>query len=645
MLSFFRRLSSSKIGTIIVATFFILVLVGFALGDLQNFGSGNLGFGMGSSTLARVGDQSVSEKDMSDAMQRRLQQVRQERTDADYSSIMGDFSTILDELIDSKTLISFADKFGFPLSKRLIDAEIAQIPQTRGLNGQFSEQAYRGFLAQQRLTDDQVREILAGGLLQRLMLTPIAGNARVSVRMATPYASMLLESRDGEAAAFPVGAFRAGLEPSDAEIQQYYAANRNRYMVPEQRVLRVARIGPDQVSNVAASDQEVAAYYNSNKAAYAAQDLRSISQAVVQDQATADAIAARAKGGAAIAAASAPAGGNAAVTSLADQTRDAYAGVAGNQPAAAVFAASQGAVVGPVKSDFGWIVAKVESVKTKPGKSLAEATPEIAAKLNVDKRKEAIEDIVDKVQDAVDQGSNFAEAAAAAKLPVIATPLLTATGTSRADPSYKLPAELAPVLKAGFEIESSDPPEIVTLPNGQGYAMVSPAQTDAAAPAPLASVREQVANDWIDGKAAERARAAATQAQAKIEHGASLAEAVKSVTGVQVQALKSRRIQVAMAQGPVPAPLKMLFTLGEGKSRMIPDPKGRGFFIVKVDKIVPGDAILQPSLIGQVQSELQQSVSDEYARQFLAAIREQMNAKRNESAIQSMKARMATSGG
>ena len=178
-------------------------LAGFALGDISNFGSGNIGFGMGSSTLVRVGDQQVSEREMSEAMQRRLQEVRKEKADADYATIAPDFETILSALVDQRALIAFANKFGFPLSKRLVDAEIAQIPGTKGLNGQFSEQAYQQFLAQQRLSDSEVRQIIAGGLLQRLLLTPVATNARVSVGMASPYASMLLESREGEVAAVP----------------------------------------------------------------------------------------------------------------------------------------------------------------------------------------------------------------------------------------------------------------------------------------------------------------------------------------------------------------------------------------------------------------------------------------------------------
>ena len=78
----------------------------------------------------------------------------------------------------------------------------------------------------------------------------------------------------------------------------------------------------------------------------------------------------------------------------------------------------QGAIVGPIHSDFGWVVVKVDAVKAGGGKTLAQAKSEIAAKLNDDKRKGAIEELVDKVQNALDGGANFTEAVAAAKLPV-----------------------------------------------------------------------------------------------------------------------------------------------------------------------------------------------------------------------------------
>ena len=647
MLSFFRRVSKSKIGTWIMAAVVVAIMAGFAAADISNFGSGNIGFGgMGSTTLAKVGDQEVGEREMNDAMQRRLQEVRQQKPDADYATIGRDFEPLLSALIDQRALQAFADKYHFQLSKRLVDAEISQIPAAKGLNGQFNEASYQQFLQNQHLTDAQVRDIIAGGLLQRLMLTPVAANVRVPVGMAKPYASMMLEAREGEGVAIPIEPFKAGLKASDADVQQFYAANRNRYMVHEQRALRFATIGAAQVAGVSASPQEITDYYNKNQATYGAKETRNLTQVVVPDQASANAIAARAKSGATIAAAAAPAGGNAAVSSVTGQTRQGYASTAGDKVAAAAFAAPSGALVGPVQSDFGWVVVKVDSVKAQGGKSLAQATPEIAAKLNADKRKQATEDIVDKLQDAIDNGSNFTEAAAAAKLPVTTTPLIFANGTSK-DGGFKMAPSMAPAVKTGFDIAPNDPPELVSLGADQGYVLVSPAQVVPAAPAPLASIRDQVAADWLNDQASKRARAAATSIAAKASKGASLADAVKQagIALPAVQPIAGRRIQLANLKGQIPAPLQLLFTLGQGKSSTAPDPGGRGFYVVKVNKIVPGNALLQPALIAQMQGELQQSSGPDYARQFLAAVRANMKAKRNESAIQTTKARLVSSGG
>lgn len=647
MLSFFRRLSKSKIGTWVVAAIGIAIMAGFGLADLSNFGTGNLGLGMSSGTLIKVGDQEVTDRDLNDAMQRHLQQVRQQRPDADYSTIVGDLDPMLDAMVTDRVLIAFADKYQFPLSKRLIDGEIAQLPGTKGLDGNFSEQAYQQFLQREHMTDAQVRQLLAGGLVQRLLLTPVAVNARISVGMATPYASMLLEARQGEGASIPLEAFKTGLKPTDAQLQSFYAANRSHYIVPEQRVLRIAQIGPAAVADVTASDQEIAAYYNANKATYASNETRSLTQVVAQDQATANAIAQRAKGGASLAAAAAPAGNNAALSTLKDQTKDAYAGVAGQRAATAVFGAASGALIGPVQSDFGWVIAKVDSVKAVSGKTLDQARVEIAAKLNADKRKGAIEDLVDKVQNSVDGGSNFGEAVAAAKLPVTTTPLITANGSSRVDASFKLPPELAPTLKAGFEIGPSDPPELVSLPGDAGYAMVSPGQVIPASPAPLASIHDQVANDWVNDQAMQRARAAATQIAARASATASLAEAVKAagVSLPAVQPLSARRLQINQAQGAVAAALKALFSGAAGKAQMIANPQGGGFFVVKVDKIIPGNAVLQPALIGQVRGELGQAAAQDYAQQFVADLKRDLKVKRNDSAIQAFRTRLLTSGG
>ncbi|MBV9527687.1 peptidyl-prolyl cis-trans isomerase [Sphingomonas sp.] len=647
MLSFFRSVANSGVGKVIAAVFLIAILASFAMSDISNFGSGKLGFGLGlgSDTLASVGSAQVTNEDMDDAMQKRLQDVRQQNPQASYADIVGDIDPVLNQLIDQKALIAFTDKYGFSISKRLIDAEIAQIPGVRGLDGKPSIQGYSAFLSRNRLTDAQVRELIRAQLAATHLLAPLAAQPRVPVGVATQYAAMLLESRQGQAAVLPLTLFTAGLKPSDAQVQAFYTSNRNRYMVPEQRTLRFALITPDSVANVTASDQEIAAYYNANQATYGSRDTRTLSQVVVQDQKTAQAIADRARNGSTLAAAAAPAGSGAAVSSLPDQTKQAYASVAGDRVAVAAFSENAGAIIGPIESDFGWVVAKVDSVKAVAGKSLAQATPEISAKLTTEKRKAAMDDLYNKADSALSDGNSFTEVATKLKLSVTTTPLITADGTSRSVANFKLGPNLEPAVKAGFDLAPSDQPDIATLPNGGGYAMVAPAQVIPAAPAPLASIRDKVANDWVQTEALARARKAADTIAVKASAGISVADAVKqSGLNAPVQPLAARRIQVAQSQQPVPPAVRTLFVLAAGKSKAVADAQSRGYFVVKVDKIVPGNALAQPGLIGLMARELQQATQDDYAAGFLAAVEAHLKVRRNDNAIAAMKQRFATTG-
>ena len=644
MFTAIRSMSKSTVGTIVLVLFVVAIMASFAIADVTSLSPG--GGGLSSSTLAKAGSEELTDRDMSDAMQRRLAQVREQNPEASYSAVAGDFYPLLDTLIDERALQAFAQKHGFVLSKRLIDAEIANIPGVRGLDGQVSPEAYQAFLQRQRITDAQVRQLVAGSLLQRLLLTPAASNARVPIGMATPYASMLLEERQGEIALVPVTAFTAGLNPTDAQIQQFYAANRDRYMVPEQRVLRIARMGPEQVATVAATPQEIEAYYKARQDQYAAKDVRVISQAVVQDQNVANQIAQRARSGQSFVEAARPAGLGAADVSVGEQTRAQFASLAGDRVAAAAFGASAGAVVGPVQSDLGWHVVKIESASTQPGKSLAQVRDEIAAAITAQKRANALGTLVDRVQDAIDGGANFDEAVKTANLPVTTTPSITASGTARGNPSYTFPEELAPALKSGFELAPSDEPVIDELAGDSGFVLVAPAEVVPAAPAPLASIRDRVRSDWIQNQATVRARAAAQAIASKASGDVSLADAVKqSTTSLPpVQTARARRIQLTEMGDRVPAPLRVLFSTMQGKTQLGADAQGRGFFVVKVNRIIPGNALNQPRLIAEVQTQFSEPLAQEYAQQFLAAAKQDVGVTRNEEAIEAARKRIISGG-
>ena len=644
MFAAFRRMSKSAVGTIITVLFLVLILASFALADLSNVGSGTLGSGSGA--LVEVGDETVTDRDLDEAMQRALQQAQQQDPAATYASIAGQLDGVLTQLIDQATLLAFAKDHGFVLSKRLVDAEIASIPATRGLDGRFNEQSYAAFLQQQRLTDAELRRLIGGGLTERLVIAPAVADARVPLGMARTYASMLLEQREGQMALVPADAFRAGLNPSAGDLQSFYTQNRQRYTLPEQRVLKFARINPETLDVAAPTEADIAAYYKANQASYAGSETRVLSQAVVADKRQADAIAARAKAGGTFAAAAAPAGFAAADVNLGPQTRAQYSGAANEAVANTVFSAAKGAVIGPVRSDLGWHVVKIEDVQGASGKTLAQARDEIAALLATNKRKESLADLVTRVEDQIMDGASFNETVAAAKLPVTTTPAINGRGASRTDPNYRFPEEFQPGLQAAFAMEAGADAEVVTLPNDAGYALVAVDQVIEAAPAPLAEIRDRVRADWIQRKANDRARAVATEIANKVARGTPIDKAMAEagVSLPPVQPVTARRLQISQANADAAAPLRMLFSLAEGKSRLVADPRGRGFFIVKTDKITPGNALNNPMLISQTQAEFQRAVGAELSQQLVAAMKIDQGIERNEQAVAAARQRLTSSG-
>lgn len=645
MSSFVRKMSKSTVGTIVLALFLILLLAGFAMQDISNVISGG-SWGMNSGTLVEVGSEEVSDRDVSNALQRRLTVVRQTDPTADYSTLAKDFDPLLQLLTQDAAVRAFAAGQGMTLSKRLIDAEIAKIPATRGLDGKFSQTAYQSFLNQQKLTDPDLRKLLTGGLLEKLVLGLASANGRVPIGMATPYASMLLEAREADVALVPTAAFLKDIPaPRDADIANFYKANARRYLIAEQRVLNVARIGPAQVAAVTPTDKEIADYYNTNQATYGGATRRVISQAVVPSKQAADAIVARARSGSFVDATK-PAGLSAADISVGPQTREQFTALTSDRVAAAAFGAAAGTVVGPIQSDLGWHVVKVDAIQVDPGKSLASVRPQIIEKLTGDKRRNALADLVAKVEDSIADGSSFAEAVKAAGLTANKSPMIFANGTARADAGFKFPPDLAPVLRAGFELTPDEDPSVETLPDGAGYALVAVDQIVSAAPEPLAAIRDRVSADWKATQARAKARVIAAAVAAKVAKGVELKTALATAgTPLPPPSRTSiRRMQLAQMQGQVPPALNLMFALAQGGSRMIADPDGRGFVIVKLLRITPGNAVLQPALVARTQAEFQQAVSGEYAEQLSRAIAADLGVKRNEKAIAAARKRIVGGG-
>jgi peptidyl-prolyl cis-trans isomerase D len=645
MLSIFRRGFMAKIMLIILGIGLLaIVLTGFGTG-----GSGGLGGlgGLNASTVATVGGEKLTSARLTDETQRQLARIRRERPELDMAAFLqqGALEEVLSQLIDQTAAAVFGRGHGLGVSRQMIDRDIASIPEFQDLSGRFDDATFRRVLSQENMTEQQVRDDFAARLLQRQLLGPVTGAAYVPDAIALQYASLLLEQRSGIVGAVPSAAMGAGAEPGEAELANFYRTNRARYTIPERRVIRYAAFGADNVAAQAqATEAEIQAAYRSDPS-NAARETRRLSQ-VVLPEAEAKALAQKVAAGTGFAAAAAQAGRSATDIALGVNSREEYASKSSPAVAAAVFGAAKGATVGPVRGPFGWHVVKVEDVIVATAKPLDSVRGEIAAQIQQRKAGNALNDLAGRIENAISDGSTFDEVVAANKLAVTETPPVTATGAAPDSPAWKAPPELQPLLEGAFAIEPGEDPAVEAIQENQRYALVAVARAIPATVPPLASIRDRVKADLIVRRASERARAVASSIVARINAGTPPAQAfaLAQVKLPPVQTLTATRREMAQANAQVPPPMAMMFSLPRGKARLLPAPDGRGWFVVYLDRIVPGDARKEPALIQAVRRQFGEIIADEYGRQFTAAVRSDLKIERNDDAVRKLKAELAGPG-
>lgn len=636
MITSLRRGAKSPLFLVILA----IIAVAFVVTGIN--APGSVGGGLGAEDVASVDGRGVTVREVTDQAERRLAQARQQNSEADMAQLVaaGAIEQIIDGLITQRAVRLFADDSGMAVGKAQIDGQIASMPAFFDLTGKFSDAAYRSKLAEERVSEAELREDVYATTLQRQLLIPIGASARVPSGVAAPYATMLLENRRGMVGIVP--AQSGGPEPSEADLAAFYAQNRARYLIPERRVVRYALLGAADAGASAPTEAEIADYYRANAATYAGTETRVLSQVVLPDQAAARAMSARIAGGQSFVAAAAAAGFSAGDISIGPQDKAAFARLTSQGVADRVFTLGELAVSAPLQSPLGWHVVKVDAVRRAAGRPLATVRGEIASELGKRKADEAMAALIEAVEEQISDGASFADVARARKLSVVETPPITASGIAPGNPGYRPPASLAPLLKSAFESAPGEDPLVEALPGETGYAIVAVERVVPAAPPPLANVRAEVVTALKAKRASDRARAIAAAIVAKVNGGAPMARAFAEA-GIRVGAprpITARRLDVARANQQIPPPLQMLFSLPKGRARLLAAPQDAGFFVVHLTEIVPGDPAGSPGLTEATRNQFSSVAGQEYVEQFVNALRKDRKIVRDERAIARLKSQL-----
>ncbi|MFC4295484.1 SurA N-terminal domain-containing protein [Novosphingobium tardum] len=639
MIGFIRSFFQSKLGVILSLAFIGVIALLFASGDVVGSRMGN-GVSLGGDHAAKVGKQTITTGALSQAVSNAFDRQREQQPTLSMKEFLanGAVGQVLDDLIDRAAIFEFGRRHGIAASDRLVDSEIVKIPAFRGPTGAFDEKVYRQALAQNGLTDQTVRGDIMQGLVARQVLVPAAFGAVATESLAQRFAALAKERRSGVVTLVPSQDFAPAGDPDQATLTRYFAAHSSAYSRPERRTIRYATFSDAALKSVPApTETEIAKAYADNRAQYAPSESRTITQVILPTQAAAQAVQAEVARGTALDAAARAKG---LLANKLTVTREELSGQTSREVADAVFGAASGKLAGPARSPIGWHLARIDSVTSKPGKSLDQARPELVAKLAAVKRRAALSDMSAKLEEQLDGGANLGEVAKDMGLTVTTLPPVTADGRIFGK-SESVPAEVARVVQTAFSMEREGQPQLAEVVPGQTFVIFDVAQITPAAPPPLAEIRNQVVADWKRSEGWAKAKAAADRALASIAKGMPYEQALNALkVPLKGEVFNVTREQLIAQGGRIPAPLALMFSMAKGTTKRLEAPGKAGWFIVTLRDIVPGAVAPNDPRIAGIQNELGRLTAREYAESFRRALRKEVGVEKDTSALKSVASRL-----
>ncbi len=627
MISFIRRWLTSWPVLVLLG----LVLVAFAVTGVGDpFGSRSAPAG----SIAKVGGQVITEPQLLAQIDRVVRNARAQNPGVTQTQLAkeGGVPMVAEQMIGTTALEQLARSMGVAASDRAVGAEIAGIPAFQS-GGKFDEATYRRVLQDQRLSDRELRQGIAGDIVRKQLIAPVTGALQVPRGMAEPYVRLLADVHKGSVAIVPLA---AAAPPTDAEIAAYYRANTARFTLPERRSFRYALIDRAALAAKSApTEAQVADAFAKDRAKYGGDATRTLSQVVVPDEAKAREVAAAA-GKQGFAAAAQSAGFAPADTNLGPQTQSQFGAATSPAVAAAAFALPAGGITAPIKSDFGWHIVKVDALGSA-GKSLAEVRPAIVADLGKRATETALAALVAKIEDGAEAGQSFADLAKATGLAIQNAPAVTKEGRAGADPASALPANLLPLAVKAFGHEPSDGVAVEDI-GGGNLAAIETTQVVPPTPQPLAEVRAQVVTAVAGAAALEAAKVRADAVVAAVKKGMSFAVAVAAQGLAVPQPLSGRRMDV-LGRPNVPSVVTAFLSTPVKTVRALSGPGG--WVLINVDSVDAADPAALQSMFESTRREIASQAPEELGTAFAIAAGKAVGVERNAGQINTVSRRLS----
>jgi peptidyl-prolyl cis-trans isomerase D len=488
---------------------------------------------------AKVNGREIPAADVRQAYQNQLAQYQRRANmpldDAARSAIK---KQVLDDYVASEALLTRLDALGYRVSDSDLLQAMSKIPAFQ-VNGKFDQAHAVAVLKAQGRSIPEIESMFRRQVQLQQLDAAMRASSFVTGSEATQLTALTRQQRELAWAVLPAASFAAQAVPDDAAIQSYYDAHKGGYMTPERVDLRYVEISVAKISAaLTVTDAELRAYFDEQKAKnpgmYSQPEQRRVSHVLIQVSDPKDDAAAKAKAEMVLKRAQAGEDfGKLAKEFSQDPGSASQGGDLGWSErkvwvapfADAAYAMQVGEIRGPVKTQFGYHVLKLDGIRPASEKSFEDSKSDIETEYRRNEAERQFSSLQDSLADAALQSSTDIDAVARK----VGLPVEEIHDFTRGDGGGAL-GKSPKVIEAAFSQDVLDGrlSPIVEVDKGAGVVLKA---TDHRLPQqqPLEAVRAEVIAAWKKERGVELARAAAADAVKRLIAGAPWDATVKSL--------------------------------------------------------------------------------------------------------------------
>ena len=589
----------------------------------------------GSNYAAKVGDAEIGINQFNAAYNDQIMQNPQLAQASD-SIRMQLRTNVLEQLIEQRVIDNYIEDAGYQISDEQITRIIQQTPDFH-VDGKFNIEKYRELLLMNGYDPTTFENAQRVTLRRNQLQRALRGSTLMTPAAYRRYLNLATEQRIVTLATIDPASVTDEIVITDEKIVAFYDENTTMFQVPESAdVEYVEVLRSDIAQGIGVTEEELNDYYAINEERYLQDEQRQARHVLILFDDDED--AAEAKANELLAQIQAGAAFDDVAREHSDDTSTAeQGGDLGLQTkealdidlGAAIFSMNEGEIEGPVKSQFGFHIVRLDQISQPGPLPLEQVRSELTIELQQQKAESQFRELESRVSSELFDAPDLRTLADAVGLEVKSAPGFTRLGNDTLGTQ-------AAIIDAVFDetvVSGAQISDIVEV-DADRSVVVSVTNHRPASRQPLEEVRDQVVEALRQREAEELMAARADEMLAAISAGTDFADAAASVGATAAEpTLMSRNAEgadefVAVAVFTAVKPSQDNPTTGSTRNA------AGGYTVYSLDAVIPGRPEILPQDqrdAGKLQLTDQVGIGEFVA--FIMALREDAEVIVNEDVL------------